>query len=475
MYLKKTKIVATLGPATSSPEAIKKMALAGVNIFRLNTSHSDPSQLKGLIGHIRRTEQELDHFLGVLLDLQGPKIRIGKFENGFIEIRRGDLLDFTTEEVLGNEKVVPVQYKKFHQDVKVGNRILLDDGNLSVLVQKIEGKRVTVEVMNGGTLSNHKGLNLPEASISASPITKKDKMDLAAGLECGIDFVALSFVKGAEEIRALRRMIQKEGQQVEIIAKVERHEAIKNLDQIIKEADGVMVARGDMGVEIPFEQVPLVQKQILDKASLVGKPVIIATQMLESMIHSHRATRAEISDMANAVGYYADALMLSAETAVGSYPVEAIEAMAKTAIATEDYQFHNHKILPWRSLSSDIAPVTHGITYAANQLGEVLGATAIIAFTESGETVKHVAKPRPNIPIYAFTPNINVARRLCIVRGVTSFWMRRAVDLKEPLKFIFNILKKKKLIKKGDRVIITSGIPLRKSGSTNMIRVETVR
>lgn len=475
MQLKKTKIVATLGPATNTPEMMERMVEAGVNIFRLNTSHCSPEDIPGLIRRIRQLEKKLDAFIGVLLDLQGPKIRTGKFTNGFIELHRGDLLTFTTEKVLGDERTVPVQYQRFHLDVKPGNRILLDDGNLTVEVKEIHGRRVTVEVKSGGTLSNHKGLNLPEGSISASPITKKDKEDLRVGLESGVDFIALSFVTKAEDIRSLRRMIKNAGHDTEIIAKIERHEAIKNLDAIIREADGVMVARGDMGVEIPFEQVPIVQKDILRRANQAGKPVIVATQMLESMIQSHRATRAEISDIATAVSYYADAVMLSAETAVGAHPIEAIETMARTALATEEYQYHHHKILSWSGSGGEAAPITHGITYAANHLGEVLKAKAIIAFTESGGTVRQVSRPRPNIPIYAFTPNLPVARRLNLIRGTHSFWMRRELDLKTPLRFIFDILKKRGLLKKGDRVILTSGVPMRTSGGTNMIRVETVR
>ncbi len=472
--MKKTKIVATLGPATNSPEMIKKLVLAGVNVFRVNASHGDLSGIEKMISRVRRVEKTLDTYLAVLLDLQGPKIRIGKFENGFIEISRGDRLVFTTEKIIGNNKIIPIQYQRFHHDVNVGNRILLDDGNLTVQVKKIDGKKVTVEVLNGGTLSDNKGLNLPEGSISASPITKKDKECLKCGLQAGVDFVALSFVRNAKEIRTLRRLIREEGYGAEIIAKIERHEAVKNLDAIINEADGLMVARGDMGVEIPFEQVPIVQRDILKRANRVGKPVIIATQMLESMIQNPRATRAEISDVANGVSYYTDAVMLSAETAVGAYPIEAVKTMTRTALTTEDYQYHHHSILQWRDPKGAEVSITRGVTYAANQLAEVLKAKAILAFTESGETVRQIIRPRPNIPVFAFTTSHDEARRLCVLRGVYPFWIRRAADLKEPLKFMFGLLKDKGLIKKGDRVILTSGLPMRASSATNMVRVETV-
>lgn len=476
MKLKKTKIIATLGPASSSIEMIEKLVEHGVNIFRINASHGDLSRVQQLIKRIRTIESKIDSFLGVLIDLQGPKIRIGDFEKGFIQIHKGDEIVFTTEsDIKGTNKIVPVQYKKFHLDVKPGNRILLDDGNLLVVVKDVSGKRVTVEVKKGGTLSDHKGLNLPEASISQSPITKKDKEDLANSLKCGIDFVALSFVKNGGNIRTLRGLIKKGNSNAKIIAKVERHEAINNLDEIIKESDGIMVARGDMGVEISFERVPIVQKDILRRCSKVGKPVIIATQMMESMIHNHRPTRAEVSDISNGVSYYSDALMLSAETAVGSYPVESVDAMAKTAILMEDYQFANHQILPWWTPPGEITPVTHGVTYAANQLAESLNASAIIVFTMTGETARQVSKPRPNIPIFAFTPDINVARQMTIIRNVNPFLMNETKDIKRPLRFIFDFLKKRDLIKIGDRVILTSGLPLDSTGSTNMIRVETVR
>jgi pyruvate kinase len=282
-------------------------------------------------------------------------------------------------------------------------------------------------------------------------------------------------VKNAGEIKRLKRMIKKEGSTAEVIAKIERHEAIRNLDEILKESEAVMVARGDMGVEIPYERVPLVQMDILKRAGQLGRQVIIATQMLESMVHNHRPTRAEVSDVANSVAFYADALMLSAETAVGKYPVKAVEAMALSARRMENYQKENHKILPWWSPEGEIAPITSGITYAANQMSELLDGKAIVAFTESGRTVKYVAKPKPNIPVFGFTAHTYVARQMTLVRGAFPYVMSRDADFMQPLKYIFGVLKKEGLVKKRDRVILTSGLPMRVSGTTNMIRVETVR
>ncbi len=475
MELKKTKIIATLGPSSESLETIEKMVKAGANLFRINTSHGSRSTIVALVKKVRQVEKKLHTFIGILLDLQGPKIRVGKFKKGFIEIHRNDRLVFTTEKIIGDEKNIPVQYPKFHLDVKPGDLILLDDGNLSVIVKRVNGKKVTVKVRNGGILSNYKGLNLPESNLSISPITRKDREDLTVGLKQGVDFVALSFVKNADEIKRLKRMIKKEGSPAEVIAKIERHEAIRNLDEILRESEAVMVARGDMGVEIPYEKVPIVQMDILKRAGQLGRQVIIATQMLESMVHSHRPTRAEVSDVANSVAFYADALMLSAETAVGKYPVKAVEAMALSAKRMERYQKDNHKILPWWSPEGEIAPITSGITYAANQMSELLGGKAIVAFSESGRTVKYITKPKPNIPVFGFTSHTYVARQMTLVRGAFPYVMSRDADFKQPLKYIFGVLKKEGLIKRGDRVLLTSGLPMRVSGTTNMIRVETVR
>ncbi len=475
MILKKTKIVSTLGPASSSPLMMGKLIKAGVNIFRINASHGDLSRIEKVVANIRMAAKEHGAFIGALLDLQGPKIRVGDLENGTVELREDEIFVFTTEQLIGSGNLVPIQYKKFHLDVKPGDRVFLDDGNLCVVVEKVEGKRVTVKVLKGGLLSDHKGINLPEASISQAVITKKDKEALSYGLKAGVDFVALSFVKSEDDIKKLRALIRKVNSRAKIIAKIERHEAIKNLDGIIRESDGIMIARGDMGVEISFEKVPVVQKEIIRKCSKVGKPVIIATQMMESMIKNHRPTRAEVSDIANGVSYYSDALMLSAETAVGAYPVETVKAMTDTALTMEDYQFNNHKILPWWIPPGEIAPITHGITYAANQLAEQMEASAIIVFTMSGETAVQVSKPRPSMPIFAFTPDITVARQLTINRGVNPFLIEDKEVLKKPLKYIFNFLKRKKFIKKDDRVILTAGLPMFKTGNTNMVRIEIVR
>jgi pyruvate kinase len=475
MNLKKTKIIATLGPASGSIEIIKRMVVAGVNVFRINTSHGDHFSIIELVKKVRQVEEKLNTFLGILLDLQGPKIRVGEFKKGFIEIHRNDQLVFTTEKIEGDEKNVPVQYEKFHLEVKPGNLIFLDDGNLSVRVREVNEKKVIVKVENGGILSNYKGLNLPESNLSISPITKKDRADLQVGLKAGVDFVALSFVKNAREIKSLKNLIKKAGATAEVIAKIERNEAIGNLEEILKETDAVMVARGDMGVEISYERVPIVQMDILKTAGKYGKPVIIATQMLESMVHNHRPTRAEVSDVANSVASYADALMLSAETAVGKFPVKAVEVMARSARRMEKYQKENNKIMPWWFPEGEIAPITRGITYAANQMSELLDGKAIVAFTESGRTVKHVSRPKPNIPVFGFTPHVSVARQMTIVRGAYPYVMTKEIDIKKPLRHIFSVLKDEGLIKKGDRIILTSGLPMRVSGTTNMIRVEIVR
>ena len=338
MSVRLIKIIATLGPASGTKKMIRELVKTGVNIFRLNLSHGDHEVVRQWIHWIRETEDEFKVFIGILLDLQGPKIRVGKFKNGSIELKAGKEVVFTTEKAVGHETLVPIQYKSFHKDVKAGDQVFLNDGNLCVVVKKVSGPRVTAVVKAGGTLSDHKGVNLPDTPLTTSVLTPKDRKDLKFGLAEGIDFVALSFVGSEKDIQQLRRLIRSAGGDAEIVAKIERKQAVRNLDKIVEAADGVMVARGDLGVEIPFADVPVVQQKILRECAKKYKPVIVATQMLESMITNPRPTRAEVSDVANSVMYFADAVMLSGETAVGKHPQEAVKVMVETAIKTESYQ-----------------------------------------------------------------------------------------------------------------------------------------
>ena len=377
---------------------------------------------------------------------------------------------------MGTVDLIPVQYSNFHKEVGVGNRIYLDDGNLSGVVKSISGLKVTVKMLVGGKLSNHKGLNLPDACISVNPITTKDKADLKFGLQEGVDLVALSFVGSAKDVNRLRELIRKEGGKgVEIIAKIERKQAVKNLQEIIQAADGVMVARGDLGVEIPLTEVPVVQQKILRYGAEHAKPVIVATQMLESMIENSRPTRAEVSDVANAVMDCADAIMLSGETAVGKHATAAVGVMVETALTTEAYMAKTKAIEPWNRFFREDPSINAGITYSANRLVELLHANAMVIFTLSGGTAKMVASPKPMVPIFSFTSSLQRARLLNLVRGTIPFVVENDRHLLLHIEEMLIMLKNKRLIKKGDRVVITTGIPVGIPNWTNVIRVEEVR
>ena len=469
-----TKIIATLGPAIAAKEKMKELVLAGVNVFRVNASHGSHDVLRQWIRVVREVEKDLGAYLGILLDLQGPKIRVGKFEKGYIELHRGDRIVLTTESVMGKEGLVPVQYRKFHEEVKEGNHVFLDDGNIDVKVLKVTGRRVLVEVEVGGSLSNFKGLNMPDAVITAKPLSHKDRVDLVFGLKQGVDFVALSFASSAKDIHQLRRLIVKAGGDAEIIAKIERKQAIENLEEIVCASDGVMVARGDLGIEMRLSEVPIVQQNILRLCAVHSKPVIVATQMLESMITNHRPTRAEVSDIAQAVMGCADAIMLSAETAVGKHPKAAVEGMAETAKRMESYQREHQRILPWSWFFNEDPPVNKGITYSANRLVELLNCKAILIYTLTGGTARQVASPRPMVPVFSATSKLSRARKLTLLRGAIPFLMDPKEDFSAKIGVILSRLKSNHLLKKGDRVVITSGVPVGIPQWTNVIRVEEV-
>ena len=474
MAIRLTKIVATLGPASGSKTVIRNLIAKGVNIFRLNLSHGDHETVRKWIHWIREVEKERHTFIGILLDLQGPKIRVGKFEQGSILLKRGQRIIFTTEKKMGDSSLVPVQYLRFHKEVGVGNRIYLDDGKLSGVVKNISGQRVEVEILVGGT-SDHKGLNLPDASLSADPITAKDKKDLKFGIQEGVDMVALSFVGSAKDIQRLRGLILKEGgKEVEVIAKIERKQAVENLEEIVQAADGIMVARGDLGIEISLTEVPVVQQRILREGAKHSKPVIVATQMLESMIENPRPTRAEVSDVASAVMDCADAIMLSGETAVGKHATDAVGVMVETALTTEAYMAESKMIEPWNRFFKEDPSINAGITYSANRMVELLHAKAMIIFTLSGGTAKMVASPKPMVPIFSFTSSLQRARLLNGVRGAVPFLVEEDRHLLLHLEELITMLKNKRLVKKGDRVVITTGIPVNIPNWTNVIRVEEV-
>lgn len=475
MFPRLTKIIATLGPAIANKEMIEELVIAGVNVFRVNASHGSHDVLRQWITTVREVEKKLGAYVGILLDLQGPKIRVGKFEKGYIELHRGDLAVLTTESVVGKEGLIPVQYRKFHEEVEIGSHVFMDDGNICVKVRKIAGQRVFVEVEVGGSLSNFKGLNMPDAIVTVSPFSQKDRVDLLFGLKQGVDFVALSFVSSAKDIHHLRSLIKKQGSDVEIIAKIERKQAVENLEEIIIAADGVMVARGDLGIEMRLSEVPIVQQDILRLCAVHSKPTIVATQMLESMIANHRPTRAEVSDISQAVMGCADAVMLSAETAVGKHPKAAVEVMAETAKKMEAYQRMHQRILPWSWFFKSDPPVNIGITYSANRLVELLNCKAILVFTLTGGTARQVSAPHPMVPIFSVTSNMARARRLTLLRGAIPYMVKKGESLSVIMDSILRTLKRQRLLKKGDRVVVTEGIPAGKPQWTNVIRVEEVK
>lgn len=474
MTVRLTKIIATLGPGTGTKVGIKRLVQAGVDVFRLNLSHGSHEMVRRWIRWIREVEKDMSAFVGILLDLQGPKIRVGEFEEGSIQLKKGQKVVLSTKKGMGHGSWIPVQYRRFHKEVEKGSHVYLDDGNLCVRVNKISGREVFAEVRTGGKLSNFKGINLPDTIMTASPLTPKDKKDLEFGLKEGVDFVALSFVGAAADIVELRRLIHAAGKETEIIAKIERKRAVDNLEEIVEASDGVMVARGDLGIEIPFAEVPVVQQQIMRACTRRCKPVIVATQMLESMISHPRPTRAEVSDISNSVMYCADAIMLSGETAVGKYPKAAVDVMKETALITESFQNQSQRISPWNLYFEESPTIHRGIAYSANSLVEILNAKALVVFTLSGMTAKMISSHHPMVPIFAFTSDRSRARRLTLLRGTVPLFVEKGQLFLDKLDHLFQILKKRRWVKKKDRVVLVTGVPVGIPKKTNAIRVEEV-
>ncbi|BCS53506.1 pyruvate kinase [Geobacter sp. SVR] len=464
--LRKTKIVATLGPVSSSPEMIERLINAGVDIFRLNFSHGDYQEKKLLIENIRSTSGKLGVQVGILADLQGPKIRTGRMRDDAMILTRDEMVTITTEEVLGENGIIPTTYKELTRDVRPGNRILLDDGLMELRVASVQGNEVTCTVVTGGTLKNNKGINLPGVRVSAPSLTDKDRQDLDFALAVSVDFIALSFVRTAEDVEELKRLISARGGQVSVVAKIEKPEALKNFSAILRETDAVMVARGDLGVEVQAEKVPVYQKKIIDACNRAGKPVITATQMLDSMVKNPRPTRAETSDVANAIIDGTDAVMLSAETASGDYPIEAVETMAKVAEDIERSGFMRHP----KHDSEAVGSIAMAVSEAACQTAMALNARAIVVFTRSGGTAALISHFRPTPPIIAFTASAEIRRKLSIFWGIRC----TEIGVMENTDQQINEVEKKLLasgFQMGDTIVITMGIPIETRGSTNLLKV----
>jgi len=466
---RQTKIVATLGPASSTREAIRALFDAGADVFRLNFSHGTHDDHRARLAIIREIEKETGRPIPVLADMQGPKLRVGVFANGSIALHAGQALRFDLSAVPGDETRVQLPHPEIFAALTVGSDLLCDDGKVRLRVERCGPDFADTIVVAGQKLSDRKGVNVPDVVLPLSPLTEKDRTDLAAAMEAGVDWVGLSFVQRPEDITEARALI---GDRAAILAKLEKPAGVKNLLAILELADGVMVARGDLGVEMPPENVPRIQKQIVREARRIGKPVIVATQMLESMISSPTPTRAEASDVATAVYDGADAIMLSAESASGQYPVEAVTFMSRIASHTQaDPAYHTGLMAQHQALQNTAADA---ITAAAKQVAETIGAVAIATYTTSGSTTLRAARERPEVPILCLTANMNTARRLTLSFGVHAVHTEDIQNFSEMVDKAAAIAQRDGLAKKGQSIVVTAGVPFGKSGSTNVLRIAVI-
>ena len=471
MKMRKTKIICTLGPASQSEQVIRELMLAGMNVARLNFSHGSYEEQKGKLDLVKKVREELDLPVALLLDTKGPEIRTGMLENGKIELKKGQSFVLTTEDILGNEGIVSISYKELVHDVKPGDSILIDDGLIGMKVSKVTEKEIYCVVENGGTISNKKGINVPGVSLSMPFISQKDYDDIVFGIEEGFDYIAASFTRTADDILAIRRILEEKGcQHIKIIAKIENLQGVENIDEILRVSDGIMIARGDMGVEIPLEDVPVIQKKLIQKIFESGKPVITATQMLDSMMKNPRPTRAETTDVANAIYQGTSAIMLSGETANGQYPVEALKTMVKIAIRTEadidyDARFKRRTIM-------DRPDITNAVSHATCTTAVDLHAAAIITVTKSGRTVGMVSKHHPGCLIIGCCMDDYVCRQLNLYWGVQPLLLDKEDDAEVLFRRAVEAAEKAGLVSRGDLTVLTAGVPLGITGTTNLIKVQ---
>lgn len=471
--MRKTKIVCTIGPASESEEVLGALIENGLNAARLNFSHGDHEEHGKRIEMIKSLREKLNKPVSILLDTKGPEIRTGNFKNKTVELVEGQKFTVTTRDLLGDETIVSVTYEKLHEDLKQGDIILIDDGLVGLKVESIEGQDIHCLVLNSGAVSNHKGVNVPNVKINLPALTEKDISDILFGIKSGIDIIAASFVRKASDVIAIKKVLERNGgEDIAIISKIENQEGVDNIDEIIKLSDGIMVARGDLGVEIPTEEVPIVQKMIIEKCNKAGKPVITATQMLDSMIRNPRPTRAEASDVANAIYDGTDAIMLSGETANGKYPIEAVSTMRRIAEKVEnalDYETYTKK----REIKH-AQSVPDAICYATVTTANELSAAAIITATQSGYSARIVSKYRPLCNIIAVTPYEKVARKLSIVWGVHPIITSKMESADEVMKNSVDEAQKNGFVEIGDLVVLAAGIPVGFKGTTNMLKVHIV-
>lgn len=469
----KTKIVCTIGPASEQRETIGEMIKSGMNVARLNFSHGSRAEHLTRIETVKKTAADLDRPVAVLLDTQGPEIRIGTFKDKKISLEEGAFFTLTIRKVEGTREIVTVFYDHLPQDVKPGSTVLLDDGLVGLeVVDIISDTDIRCMVKNPGDLSDRKRVNIPGVAVSLPVVSEKDLADINFGIEAGVDFIAASFVQKAADVLVIRKLVEDTGADVAIIAKIENEAGVSHVDEILKVADGLMVARGDLGVEIPAEEVPIVQKRIIEKCNRAGKPVITATQMLDSMMRNPRPTRAEASDVANAIFDGTDAIMLSGETAAGKYPIEAVRTMARIADRTEEVLDYR-ELLRKRGVAAH-ATTTDAVSRASVQTALGLGAAAVVTSTESGYTARMVSKYRPGVPIIAVTPNARTMRRLQLTWGVFPLLGQRAKNTDDMIETAVNCGLKAGLLQEGDLTVITAGVPVGVPGTTNLIKVHVV-
>lgn len=472
--MKKTKIVATIGPASESEDKLRDLFQNGLNVCRLNFSHGNHDEHKKRIDTIKKVREEMDLPIAIMLDTKGPEIRLGDFKDGTIELTQDDIFTLTTREILGDKSIVSITYKGLPQDVEVGGRILIDDGLVELrILEIIDGRDIKCIAINSGTLKNHKGVNVPNVNINLPAVTEKDIEDIKFGIENDIDFIAVSFVRTADDVNTIRRILEENGgQSIDIISKIESQQGVDNIDEILKVSDGIMVARGDLGVEVKTEEIPLIQKMLIRKCSLAGKAVITATQMLDSMMRNPRPTRAEVTDVANAILDGSSAIMLSGETAAGKYPIESVKMMHSIALTTEE-SLNYHEMLKIRSDMNQLS-TTNAIGKATCTTAEDLDAAAIITSTSSGYTSKAISKFRPKAPIIAVTTSDTVRRKLSLEWGVYPVVAKESNSTDEVIDNSVNAAISYGYVNEGDLVIITAGIPVGLSGTTNMIKVHTI-
>ncbi len=468
MISKKTKIVVTIGPSTENEKTLEQLVENGMDVIRLNFSHNEWEWHQKILEKIKKIDSKKKKNVAILQDLSGPKMRTGKLKEGKVNLVKGKKLILTTKDILGNEEKISVNYKNLPQDVKRGDIIKLEDGKKSLRVERTTKDEIHTTILAGGILGEHKGVNVPGVHLSVSSLTKKDKKDVLFGIQNKVDYIALSFVQSKKDILSLKKILKKHNSDAGIIAKIETSGAVKNFDEILKVSDGIMIARGDLAIEIGAENVPLIQKEIIKKCNLSGKPVITATQMLDSMEHSPVPTRAEVSDIANAILDGTDALMLSGETTIGKFPLEAIKTMVRTAkkiesfVYDKDYYFEK----PMK--------IVDAITRSTMHIAREIHANHIVTFTESGTTARMLARFKPKDGILAITSNDSSARKLKLSFGVFPIVLKREKDSEKMLKKIKKILQEKELIQKDDKIVITMGYPFGTPGSTNKIVVEKI-